>query len=227
MFVGLFVFLLLAGSDLDPCACETPSFDLAWKSSTAVFSGRLIQAQKSVEGKQELAFQVTDSWKGSTPLQATVLYENPSSCATTVFVVGKEYVVYAWGDKPLHVSHCTRTKPRSSATDDLALLRQEQGPPPAAPRDPFITLQGDKPANWQTSKRIPRTLSINFAVILAISHKGDEYLAVLKGSDGKTYTMRKGDAVYDGTIENIAANTVTFRYRSGGRVTKKLHPFPE
>ena len=134
MFAGFLLFLLLAGSDLDPCACEVPTFDLAWKTSTAVFSGRLIQAQKAVEGKQELAFRVSESWKGATPTETTLLYENPSGCATTVFVAGKEYVVYAWGDKPLRVSHCTRTRPRSDAADDLALLRQEQGPQPAEPR---------------------------------------------------------------------------------------------
>lgn len=230
MFVtAVFMLLLLTGSELDPCACEIPSFDLAWKSSAAVFSGRLIKAEPQVEGKQQMRFELTGSWKGPRTTPQVIVYENPSSCATTVFVVGKEYLLYAQGDKPLRISHCSRSKPMSDASEDLLLLKQEQLTGEAR-RDPFTSMQGDTISTSRVTKRVPRTLTVNFAVIVAISRKGTRYFAVIKGSDGKTYTMNEGDPLYDGTIERIGPNSVTFLQKSGTRshrVTKKLHPFPE
>jgi len=229
--IPLLLFILVSGSSaLDPCECTIPSFDLALKSSTAIFAGRLVKAQPAVEGKQELQFEVTRVWRGRVTAHQMLLYENPSRCSTIVFVIGTDYLIYADGATPLSLSHCTRSRRIDKANEDFLSLKQENIGAKPPRRDPFNPMKGDRYTSSAVRQVTPRTLTIGSAVIVAISKKAERHYVVLKGSDGKTHTMTEGDSLYDGTIESITANGVTFLQKSGSRsirVTKKLHPFSQ
>jgi len=93
-------------------------------------------------------------------------------------------------------------------------------------RDPFTTQQGDR----IPPKLGPKTLNVFNAVVVGIIKKGDTYVALIRAADGKMYPMKVGDALFDGSVEKITANSVTFLQRVGKKnvaVTKKLHPFPQ
>lgn len=236
MFAASFLLFLLlaANANLDPCACDVPSFDLAWKSSSSIFAGRLIKANHLDGGKQELEFEISREWRGHASSTRAVLYDNPFHCITTVFVIGKEYLIYAQGTKQLTLGHCTRSRLLQNAGEDLVSFKQERIAAKPVRRDPFTAMQGDRAPtiapSIQPAKRIPRTLNISLAVVVAISQQGDHHLAVIRGSDGKTYTMKEGDPLSDGKIERIGVNTVTFLQRFGTRtfhITKKLHAVAE
>jgi hypothetical protein len=92
-------------------------------------------------------------------------------------------------------------------------------------RDPFTAQQGDR----IPPKLAPKTLNVFNAVVAGIIKKGDTYVALIRAADGRMYPMKVGDALFDGSVGKITANTVTFLQRVGKKnveVTKKLHPFP-
>jgi hypothetical protein len=108
--------------------------------SDAVFSGEVVELEKEppdtemVEGtmltvmgdggrEATVTLRVSEVWKG--PTRQTVRFTTPVadgiSCAHP-FKEGREYLVFADGERDLEVGGCSETKPLSGAEVDLALL---------------------------------------------------------------------------------------------------------
>ncbi|HEY6404221.1 MAG TPA: hypothetical protein VI479_22560 [Blastocatellia bacterium] len=89
----------------------------------AVFSGEVSSVSKE-QGKIE--FKVEKIWKGPLAKRISVRYEQ-SDC-TYLFVVGKKYLVYAYGKEIFETSKCGRTKEFDKASDDLKELGEGKEP---------------------------------------------------------------------------------------------------
>jgi Tfp pilus assembly protein PilP len=83
---------------------------------------------------------------------------------------------------------------------------------PAGRRDPFTSLLnrgteirplGERPAGLTG-------LSVNEVALRGIVHSQGAYLAVLQAPDNKTYIVRTGDRLLDGSVRSISAETVVF-----------------
>ena len=97
-------------------------------------------------------------------------------------------------------------------------------PPPPTPdpgytynpdgrRDPFVTLAGRGEAG--VGPGMPRPTGVAGLLIGEVNVKGvlrdrDGYLALLQAPDNKTYTVRVGDKLFDGTVKSINQEKVVF-----------------
>lgn len=107
---------------------------------------------------------------------------------------------------------------------------------PAGRRDPFWDLMRGKNA---IKKIVPiegiKGLEIEQLDLEGILLKGGEYIALLKGPDGKPYDVKVGQSVYDGEIIKIDAGSVIFKkilaISLGGTkektIVKRLNPEEE
>jgi hypothetical protein len=121
------LFVSFAGlTDQRALAC-----DCAWPGSPreelqrkdAVFSGEVI-SRDFISAKVE--FKVEKFWKGPRAKEISLKYIG-SDC-TYPFVVGKKYLVYAFGKEILETDICTRTKELDKASDDLKELGEGKEP---------------------------------------------------------------------------------------------------
>ena len=121
------------------CSCakvEAPLVELG--KSTAVFAGRAVSerivARKRGEHeslRREFTFEVSRVWKDDVPKQVTVSTRMSGASCGYHFSIGREYIVYALGDRSdLRAHLCTRTKPLGEAVTDLDTLG-----PGAAPNE--------------------------------------------------------------------------------------------
>jgi hypothetical protein len=114
------------------CSCtETPSVEQELASKTAIFSGRVIQISEEDNGNNKstadpitVIFEVKQTWKGVSKSQVVVYTARSSaSCGYVTFLLHSDYLIYAYGDKDrLATGICERTKPLTSAHEDLAIL---------------------------------------------------------------------------------------------------------
>jgi type IV pilus assembly protein PilP len=125
-----------------------------------------------------------------------------------------------------------------------SIIDQEMTPPaggyvynPQGRRDPFVSLL--KPVSADQSQR-QRERGMRGFLIQEVALKGivkdrGGYIAILLGTDGKSYFVRVGERLYDGQITNIDAATVTFRQEvtdplatvRSREVKKSLYPSEE
>lgn len=124
-FLFIIVFLFVSAASVFGCVCAgTPSVAEEFKSSSTVFSGKLVateyrkgipdefrRIQEETEGKKVdyevlvLKFQVERRWKGSPTTKVIILTgqsREPDGSYTVSdcdfqFEVGKNYLVYAYG----------------------------------------------------------------------------------------------------------------------------------
>jgi len=117
------------------CA-EIPSPETAMQQSDAVFSGIVLSVKALNRSKWgssadpvEVAFRVTEAWKGVDADRVTV---RMAASVANRFVEGMPYMVYA--RKTLtgfRIDSCTRTAELALAADDLAALGKGKVPPPS------------------------------------------------------------------------------------------------
>ena len=120
---GLFVSLAgLTGQRAMACDCSwpgSPREELQRKD--VVFSGEVTGINR-----ERIEFKVEKLWKGRRAGKLSIRYEQ-SDC-TYLFVVGKKYLVYAYGKEILEMDICTRTKELDKASDDLKELGEGKEP---------------------------------------------------------------------------------------------------
>ena len=87
-----------------------------------MFAGRVASMEPGSYGKT-VRFDAERAWKGVTESAVTVTTGNGGGDCGYGFEQGKEYLVYAYGDKEsLDTGICTRTQPIIDAYVDLAAL---------------------------------------------------------------------------------------------------------
>jgi type IV pilus assembly protein PilP len=83
---------------------------------------------------------------------------------------------------------------------------------PAGRRDPFVSLLR-RGAEVATSPTGPRPPGIAGLAVAEVSLRGtvkgrDGFVAMLQGADNKTYLVRPGDKLLDGTVRSIAPDSM-------------------
>jgi Tfp pilus assembly protein PilP len=79
-------------------------------------------------------------------------------------------------------------------------------------RDPFVSLLGRASDSRSTANR-PTGLAgflINEVVVTGIVKSGAALVAMLRGPDNKTYIVRSGERLMDGTVKSISDKQVVF-----------------
>jgi Tfp pilus assembly protein PilP len=83
---------------------------------------------------------------------------------------------------------------------------------PEGRRDPFVSLlrRGAELNRDLASARPPGLsgMATNEVVLSGIMASKGGYVAMLRGADKKTYVVRSGDRLYDGTVRSITADTM-------------------
>ena len=120
---GLFVgFASFSDQRAMACSCARPgSPGEELRRVDAVFSGEV-----SSVNRERIEFKVEKIWKGPRAKRISIKYE--LSTCTYVFVVGKKYLVYAYGKGIFSTSICTRTKELDKASGDLKELGEGKEP---------------------------------------------------------------------------------------------------
>ena len=83
---------------------------------------------------------------------------------------------------------------------------------PEGRRDPFISLIGkgsDPKAQGSRPPGIPGLL-INEVSVKGIVHNNSGYVALIQGADNKTYVVKAGDRLLDGSVKSILQDAVVF-----------------
>ena len=83
---------------------------------------------------------------------------------------------------------------------------------PAGRRDPFLSLL-NRGADLPSQSERPTGLAgltVNDVALRGIVFSEDAYIAVLQAPDNKTYIVRDGDRLFDGSIQSITAEAVIF-----------------
>ena len=91
-------------------------------------------------------------------------------------------------------------------------------PPPAytyepeGRRDPFVSLlaRGSDPSSAASRPAGLPGLLINEVIVKGIVRDRSGFIAMIQGPDTKTFIVRGGDKLMDGTVKSITADTVVF-----------------
>jgi type IV pilus assembly protein PilP len=98
---------------------------------------------------------------------------------------------------------------------------QTPPPPPPPPaytyepegrRDPFVSLlaRGSDPTSAASRPPGLPGLLINEVIVKGIVRDRTGFIAMVQGPDTKTFIVRSGDKLMDGTVKSITADTVVF-----------------
>ena len=113
----------------------------------------------------------------------------------------------------------TATLPSASDTVK-SIIDEELAPPPGGysyssqgRRDPFVSLLKPIGPDQGPAKRRPgmEGFLIQEVALKGIVRDRTGYIAILLGTDGKSYFVRNGQRLYDGVVTAIDASSVTFR----------------
>jgi len=110
----------------------------------------------------------------------------------------------------------TRAQPPAPAGGQPPSKPAEAGAPftynPEGRRDPFVSLigRGDDPKS--TGSRPPGVpgLLINEVSVKGIVRNSAGFVAMIQGPDNKTYVVKAGDRLMDGTVKSIVQDAVVF-----------------
>ena len=117
------------------CKCTvagSPSEELA--KSGMVFQGQVVSISElapgagtpTSAGQLNIEFDVETVWKGSVAQSVNLMTNRDTASCGVSFEEGVTYVIYSESDSSVH--RCSRTRPLSEATEDLAELGQGQAP---------------------------------------------------------------------------------------------------
>ncbi len=83
---------------------------------------------------------------------------------------------------------------------------------PMGRRDPFWNLLKRNSSKLKKKRKAGLSgLDIDQLELEGIIKKNGEFIALLKGPDGRPYLVKKGDSVYDGEILTIGSHMVKFK----------------
>jgi hypothetical protein len=142
-----FIFLFLPG-EASACTCPPvvlvggkplknfeQNVDEAFRKSSTVFAGRVLSVGRSrrnsargrnrggvSESGMTVTFRIESVWKKKMPKHVTVYTGYSDADCGFPFEVGEKYLVYAFGEKNLLVSACSRTKVFSDAAREIGVL---------------------------------------------------------------------------------------------------------
>jgi len=102
---------------------------------------------------------------------------------------------------------------RKSASVAASTASEETPEPKVARRDPFESLIGREKANAEMAKNLPpgkAGLQVASLRLDGIVKAPSGMIAVVTNPQARTYFLREGDQLYDGRVEKIAMDGVSF-----------------
>jgi len=103
-------------------------------------------------------------------------------------------------------------KPAAGAAAKAPPLQGEFVYNPMGRRDPFWDLLKRNSSKLKKKRKAGLAgLDIDQLELEGIVKKEGEYLALVKGPDGRPYLVREGDSVYDGEIISIGSHMIKFK----------------
>ena len=123
--------------------------------------------------------------------------------------------VAATGSKPTPAGQAASAKPKSStpAAKTVSEKRPAESEVKMARRDPFESLVGRQQAQDALAKNLPpgkAGLQVGTLRLDGIVRAPNGMIAVVSNPQQRTYFLREGDKLYDGTVEKISMEGVTF-----------------
>jgi glucose/arabinose dehydrogenase len=119
--------------------------------------------------------------------------------------------------KPAHKARAKKPAPSAPASAADAVPAATDAEKPAGPRrDPFLPLVSDKKEGGSMEHLPPGKAGL---VITSVRVDGtvrsqEGMIAVLSNADQHVYFVREGDQLYDGNVDKIGLDGVTFRQNS-------------
>jgi hypothetical protein len=111
-------------------------------------------------------------------------------------------------------------KPAAPAAPAGPVEQPKTGQPAAPPfsydaegrRDPFLSLlgRGNNPTSTASRPSGVAGLLISDVSVKGIVRDKGGFIAMIQGSDSKTYIVRPGDHLFDGSVKSIVADKVVF-----------------
>jgi Tfp pilus assembly protein PilP len=104
----------------------------------------------------------------------------------------------------------TSAKPAAKATEGDATA---EGESKAGRRDPFESLVGRQQAQAAAAKNLPpgkAGLQVSTLRLDGIVRSSNGMIAMVTNPQSRTYFLREGDQLYDGKVEKIAMDSVSF-----------------
>jgi Tfp pilus assembly protein PilP len=104
----------------------------------------------------------------------------------------------------------TAAKPAAKPTEGAATA---EGEPRAGRRDPFESLVGRQQAQAAAAKNLPpgkAGLQVSTLRLDGIVRSSNGMIAMVSNPQARTYFLREGDQLYDGKVEKIAMDGVSF-----------------
>ena len=117
--------------------------------------------------------------------------------------------------KPAGAKSAATSKPKASgpAAKTVSEKRPVDSEPRIARRDPFESLVGRQQAQDALAKNLPpgkAGLQVGTLRLDGIVRSPNGMIAVVANPQQRTYFLREGDKLYDGTVEKISMEGVTF-----------------
>jgi type IV pilus assembly protein PilP len=115
------------------------------------------------------------------------------------------------GKKTTKSAKSATAKPAAAKASTQAPADGEQGR--IARRDPFESLVGRDKANAEASKNLPpgkAGLQVASLRLDGIVRSPNGMIAVVTNPQSRTYFLREGDQLYDGKVDKIAMDSVSF-----------------
>ena len=135
VLLGILIVISVASQTVNACSCGgTGSPCESFGSAAAVFAGTVVAMRENERPKQTerndvrwnpraFKFSVEQSYLGVAGTEVEVFTGSGGGDCGYDFQIGQRYLVYAYrNDHQLYTGICTRTRPFSSANEDLAFL---------------------------------------------------------------------------------------------------------
>jgi Tfp pilus assembly protein PilP len=120
------------------------------------------------------------------------------------------------GPTPQAQAQPNTTPPAATAAGRAPAKPAEAGAPftynPEGRRDPFVSLigRGNDPKNAGSRPAGVPGLLINEVSVKGIVRNSTGFVAMIQGPDNKTYVVKAGDRLMDGTVKSIVQDAVVF-----------------
>jgi Tfp pilus assembly protein PilP len=130
--------------------------------------------------------------------------------------------LFTFGCALMLAAQTPETKPTPAAPGVAGAVEQPKGAQPAPPapfsyeaegrRDPFLSLlgRGNDPKTTASRPAGVAGLLIAEVTVKGIVRDKGGFIAMIQGSDSKTFIVRTGDRLFDGSVKSIVADKVVF-----------------
>ncbi|HXN23518.1 MAG TPA: hypothetical protein VOA41_12325 [Candidatus Dormibacteraeota bacterium] len=161
---------------------------------------------------------VGDAAKASSTAKVPAPAPAKAPSLTSVKEVQKTPAASPTTPKPTPVAAKTPAKtpaakgPAKSSAKSGAMISAKQQPPKIARRDPFESLVGRQKEGGDTGPKLPGKAGLVISTLRldGLVRAPNTMIAVVSNPQQRTYFLREGDQLYDGRVEKISMDGISF-----------------